>query len=112
LWAGERGAVARRTKQHEEPIFPFFLICDGATQPVLEPAVMALSITIELNPTPLQTGGDIYFQPAVMGAAAVVEVANSVLLLGPLSLSLLCVCSVLFSAVPVLGLDEGIHPCL
>jgi len=38
---------------------------------------MALSITIELNPTPLQTGGDIYFQPAVMGAAGVVTLRMS-----------------------------------
>jgi len=28
---------------------------------------MALSITNELNPTPPKTGGDSYFEPAVMG---------------------------------------------
>jgi len=30
--------------------------------------VVALSITNELNPTPPKTGGDSYFEPAVMGA--------------------------------------------
>ena len=34
---------------------------------------MALFITIELNPTPTQTGGDDYFQPAVIGVVRVVN---------------------------------------
>jgi len=29
-------------------------------------------ITIDLNPTPLQTGGDAHFEPAVIGGAGVV----------------------------------------
>jgi len=36
--------------------------------PVQKPAVMALPITINLNPTPPQTGGDTHFELAVMGA--------------------------------------------
>jgi len=30
-------------------------------------------ITIDLNPTPLQTGGDAHFEPAVIGSAGVVQ---------------------------------------
>ena len=35
---------------------------------------MALLITVELNPTPLKTGGDGHFEPAVMRGAGVVLV--------------------------------------
>jgi len=34
---------------------------------------MALLITVELNPTPLKTGGDGHFEPAVMRGAGVVS---------------------------------------
>jgi len=34
---------------------------------------MALFITIDLNPTPTQTGGDDCFQPAVIGVVRVVS---------------------------------------
>jgi len=38
---------------------------------------MALFITIDLNPTPTQTGGDDCFQPAVIGVVRVVRVTGS-----------------------------------
>ena len=51
--------------------FPFFLFCDGATPSILESAVMAPSITVELKPTPIprhtpKGGSDGYFQLAVI----------------------------------------------
>ena len=50
----------------------FFCFGTGSTPPVVEPAVMALLITVELNPTPLKTDGDGHFEPAVMRGAGVV----------------------------------------
>ena len=52
----------------------FFCFGTGSTPPVVEPAVMTLFITVELNPTPLKTGGDGHFEPAVMRGAGVVDV--------------------------------------
>ena len=51
----------------------FFCFGTGSTPPVVEPAVMALLITVELNPTPLKTGVDGHFEPAVMRGAGVVN---------------------------------------
>ena len=70
-WSGgvapERRQGNARSNDH---LIHFF--CDGATPLGLEPAVMALPIPVELNPTPPKTSGDGSFEPAVIGGAGVV----------------------------------------
>ncbi|KAG2582687.1 hypothetical protein PVAP13_6KG190800 [Panicum virgatum] len=47
------------------PAARFFCVVKAATQPGEEPAVMAHSITVDPNPTPSRTGGDVVFQLGV-----------------------------------------------
>jgi hypothetical protein len=51
-------SITEQQRRRVEPIFFFFLS---------EPAMMASSITVELNPTSPKTGGNGHFEPVVMG---------------------------------------------
>ena len=72
-------------KSHHRRFQPQTSGDEHSSPSVYEPAVMCPPITagfetggdgppitIDLNPTPLQTGGDAHFEPAVIGGAGVV----------------------------------------
>jgi hypothetical protein len=69
-------AAASSMEQGRDGMFflSFFCFMIRVTPPGLEPAVMAQVITIEPDPTDLETGGDDTLDPAVMGLYVVVQV--------------------------------------
>ena len=71
--ASSRGPFLSASAGSEQQEGFFCCFGTGSTPPVVEPAVMALLITVKLNPTPLKTGGDGHFEPAVMRGAGVVN---------------------------------------
>jgi hypothetical protein len=69
-WPPWRGAAAAARGAGSVRHFSFLLFL-GASPPVIEPAVMAYTITVDFDPTGIRTGGDAILQPAVMGCVVV-----------------------------------------
>jgi hypothetical protein len=70
---GSGRAVGRRREEARSwAAAVFFYFLRSAISPGDKPAVMAITITVDLNPTALKAGGDVLLEPAVIGVDVVV----------------------------------------